>query len=120
MSRRNRPPHRVTPPDARYNNVLISRFINCMMRGGKKSTAQRVVYDALVLVQERTNHEPVEVFEQAMRNVAPTIEVKPRRVGGATYQVPIEVETVRGVSLATRWLLAAAHSRAGRSMAEKL
>ncbi len=120
MSRRNRPAHRATLPDARYNNMLIARFINCMMTGGKKSTAQRVMYDALELVQERANREPVEVFEQAMRNVSPTIEVKPRRVGGATYQVPIEVETARGVSLATRWLLAAARSRAGRSMAEKL
>jgi len=120
MSRRSRPAHRTIIPDPRYNNMLLARFINCMMYGGKKSTAIRVMYDAMDLVAERTKREPVEVFEQAMRNASPTIEVKPRRVGGATYQVPIEVETARGISLATRWLLGAARTRSGRSMAEKL
>jgi len=120
MSRRNRPPRRGNLPDPRYNNILIGRFINCMMYGGKKSTASRVMYDALELVIERTKREPVEIFEQAMRNASPTVEVKPRRVGGATYQVPVEVETARGISLATRWLLSAARTRSGHSMAEKL
>lgn len=120
MARRNRPPHRKVEPDALYNNILIGRFINRMMFGGKKSTARSVMYRALSLVEERAKRDPVEVFEQAMRSITPAVEVKPRRVGGSTYQVPIEVESVRGVSLAVRWMLAAARSRAGRSMAEKL
>jgi small subunit ribosomal protein S7 len=120
MARRSRPPHRTVEPDALYNNILIARFINRMMFGGKKSTARGVMYRALSLVEERAKRDPVEVFEQAMRSITPAVEVKPRRVGGSTYQVPIEVESARGVSLAVRWMLAAARSRAGRSMAEKL
>jgi small subunit ribosomal protein S7 len=120
MSRRNRPPRRVVPPDARFHNVLVSHFINRMMYGGKKSTAQTIMYKALAMVEDRAKAEPIELFEQAIRNVTPAVEVKPRRVGGSTYQVPIEVEPARGISLATRWLLAAARSRGGHSMAEKL
>ncbi len=120
MPRRSRPQHRVTLPDARYNNVLVAMFINRMMFGGKKSTARGVMYEALELIEDRAKREPVEVFEQALRNVTPAVEVKPRRVGGSTYQVPMEVEGARGVSLATRWILGAARGRGGRSMAERL
>jgi small subunit ribosomal protein S7 len=95
-------------------------FINRMMYGGKKSTARRVLYDALELVEERAKKDPSEVFEQALKNVTPILEVKPRRVGGSTYQVPVEVAPSRAMSLAMRWMLAAARGRGGRSMAEKL
>jgi small subunit ribosomal protein S7 len=120
MSRRLKPPKREVEPDVKYNNVHITMFVNRMMRGGKKSTARRVIYDALELVAERAKRDPVEVFEQALRNVTPVLEVKPRRVGGSTYQVPVEVEPQRALSLAMRWLLASARGRGGHSMAEKL
>lgn len=95
-------------------------FVNRMMRGGKKSTARNVIYDALQLVEDRAKRDPIEVFEQALRNATPILEVKPRRVGGSTYQVPVEVEPGRALSLAMRWLLQAARARGGRSSAEKL
>jgi small subunit ribosomal protein S7 len=98
----------------------VSEFINRMMHGGKKSTARRVMYTALEMVEDRAKREPIEVFEQALRNVAPAVEVKPKRVGGSTYQVPMEVDPQRGLSLAMRWILAAARSRGGRSMSERL
>ncbi len=104
----------------RYDNMHISMFINRLMRGGKKSTATRVMYDSLDIVAERSNKAPVEVFEQALSNVTPQVEVKPRRVGGATYQVPQPVTVHRQTSLAMRWLLSSARARSGRSMAEKL
>jgi small subunit ribosomal protein S7 len=107
-------------PDVKFNNAHITMFVNRMMRGGKKSTALRVVYGALELVEDRAKREPIEVFEQALRNATPVLEVKPRRVGGSTYQVPVEVSPDRAVSLAMRWLLASARSRGGRSMSEKL
>ncbi|NLD72533.1 MAG: 30S ribosomal protein S7 [Chloroflexi bacterium] len=120
MPRRYRPERREVRPDDRYNSELLSRFINKVMRGGKKSTARRLVYDAFEIIQERTGREPLEVFEQAMRNVAPMIEVKPRRVGGATYQVPVEVAVHRRGALAMRWLLMAAQARNGRTFADQL
>ena len=120
MSRRNRPPKRPTPADTRYNSVLVQKFINRMMSRGKRSTAVRVLYGSLDLIKERTGREPLEVFDLALKNVSPVLEVKPRRVGGSTYQVPMEVPTDRRAALAIRWLLAAARSRAGKSMAEKL
>ena len=95
-------------------------FINRMMRGGKKSVARSVMYNALAMVEDRTKREPVGVFEQALRNAAPAVEVKPKRVGGSTYQVPMEVEPDRGLALAMRWILSAARSRGGRNMSEKL
>jgi small subunit ribosomal protein S7 len=98
----------------------VSRFIHLVMRRGKKSVATSIVYGAFELVQDRSKKDPLEVFEQALRNVGPQIEVKPRRVGGATYQVPVEVETERRDSLAVRWILAASKARAGKSMAERL
>jgi small subunit ribosomal protein S7 len=120
MPRRNSPPKRVTPPDLKYNSLYVAMIINRMMTGGKKSTAQGIMYDALNLVEERAKKNPIEVLETALRNVTPAIEVKPMRVGGATYQVPVEVATERGVTLAMRWILDNARARGGRSMSEKL
>jgi small subunit ribosomal protein S7 len=120
MSRRNKPEHREVLPDVRYGNVQVSNFINYVMRNGKKSVATRLVYDALELVEERTKRSGLEVFEQAMKNVAPVMEVKPRRVGGATYQIPMEVPAFRRFALATRWILQASRSRSGKSFSEKL
>jgi small subunit ribosomal protein S7 len=95
-------------------------FVNRMMRGGKKSTAQRMFYGAMDFIQQRENTEPMEILERAIRNVTPTVEVKPRRVGGSTYQVPIEVPPDRALSLAMRWILNSARARNGKSIAEKL
>jgi small subunit ribosomal protein S7 len=120
MARRGRSEIRITPPDVRYNSVQVSRFILQVMRCGKKSVATHIVYGAFELVKERSKQEPLAVFEQALHNVGPQIEVKPRRVGGATYQVPVEVEPDRRSSLAVRWILTACRSRAGKSMAERL
>ena len=120
MPRRNSPTKREVPPDNRYNNVHITMFVNRMMYGGKRSTALKIMYTALEMIEERASKDPAEVFEQALRNVTPTVEVKPRRVGGSTYQVPVEVDRTRGVSLAMRWLLQNTRKRGGRDMANKL
>jgi small subunit ribosomal protein S7 len=120
MPRRDRPEKRTTEPDLRYDNVHVSMFINRLMKMGKKSTATRVLYDSFDLIEERANRPAIEVFEQALQNATPQVEVKPRRIGGATYQVPMPVEPHRQISLAMRWLLAASRSRSGRSMSEKL
>ncbi|MGA9533838.1 MAG: 30S ribosomal protein S7 [Anaerolineales bacterium] len=118
--RRNRAEKRKIEPDVRFNSVLVADFINRVMERGKRSVATRLVYDAMDLIQERSGQEPLEVFESAVRNAAPVLEVKPRRVGGATYQVPVEVAPDRRTSLGLRWLLAAAKSRHGTRMAERL
>ena len=120
MSRRTRPAKRVTPADAKFHSPVVQEVITRMMRDGKKSVATTVMYDSLELLGERAKREPMEVFDQALKNVSPLIEVKPRRVGGATYQVPVEVASDRRLALAMRWLLAAARTRAGKSMAEKM
>lgn len=120
MPRRTRPPKPEVPPDPRYQSVPVQRFINRMMREGKKSVAQRIMYRALDRVEARTNKPALEVFEAAMRNVAPSVEIKPRRVGGATYQIPVEVPAYRQLSLAIRWILDAARKRSGHGMIEKL
>ena len=120
MPRRYRPPKREVSPDVRYNSVLIERFINRMMYGGKKNVARRVMYDAMDVMEARADKPPLEIFEAAVQNVMPPVEVKPRRVGGATYQIPVEVPRYRQVSLAFRWLLAAARSRGGHDMVDKL
>lgn len=120
MSRRSRAVKREIVPDTRYNSAVIQNLINRMMRGGKKSVAQGVMYDTMEIIEQKAKRNPMEVFDQAMRNVMPTIEVKPRRVGGATIQVPVEIATERRLALAMRWLLTAARSRGGKSMAEKL
>ena len=118
--RRNKAEKRVVAGDVRYNSQMVQAFVNSLMRRGKRSTAARVLYDSFDIIQERAKREPLEVFESAIRNVSPVLEVKPRRVGGATYQVPVEVAADRRVSLAHRWILAACRARSGRSMAEKL
>jgi len=120
MARRNVPPKRPIPPDNRYNNVHVAMLVNRMMHGGKKSTAQAIMYTALSIIEERMKKDPVETFELALRNVAPAIEVKPRRVGGATYQVPVEVSQYRGLTLAMRWIIQNARTRSGQGMAQKL
>ncbi len=120
MPRRNRPPKRKIKPDVRYNNVQLQSFINRVMKRGKKSTATRLVYDTFDLLEKQSKKAPLEVFQQAFKNVSPVMEVKPRRVGGATYQVPMEVSVDRQFALATRWILAAARARSGRSFSEKL
>ncbi len=120
MPRRYRPEKRVVVPDLRYQSVIVSTFVNRMMEGGKKSTARRIIYKSFEIIEDKSSKNPLEVFEQAVQNVTPRLEVKPRRVGGATYQVPMEVPIHRRTSLAIRWLLQAARSRSGRSMAEKL
>ncbi|HEY4666945.1 MAG TPA: 30S ribosomal protein S7 [Anaerolineales bacterium] len=118
--RRSKPERRTATGDIRYNNPHIHGLINRMMKRGKKSTAIRIVYDAFEMIEQRVKRNPVEVFEDAIRNTSPTLEVKPRRVGGATYQVPVEVQFERRTSLAVRWILAAARTRPGKTMAEKL
>jgi small subunit ribosomal protein S7 len=120
MPRRNRPPKREIAPDVRYDSVLVAKFINRLMKGGKKSTAAGVMYDAFDIIEARSKRNPLEVFEQALQNAMPIIEVKPRRVGGSTYQIPVEVSGQRRMSLGMRWMLAASRSRPGKSMAEKL
>ena len=120
MPRRYRPAKRKVIPDIKYNSEHVEMCINRVMLRGKKSVARSIVYDAFDLIEQRTNRPPLEVFDQALRNATPLIEVKPRRVGGATYQVPVEVAPDRRISLALRWLLASARARSGRSMAEKL
>jgi small subunit ribosomal protein S7 len=120
MSRRNKPSKRPILPDIKYNSPVISMFVSRMMYSGKRSVASGVIYDALTLVEERTKRGAMEVFDQALKNAAPAVEVKPRRVGGATYQVPMEVPQERRQSLAMRWIIAGARTRGGRSMAEKL
>ena len=118
--RRNRAIIRPTEPDPRNQSRVVTKFMNKLMRSGKKSTAERIVYEALARAEEQSGRRGIDVFEQAVRNVTPIIEVKPRRVGGATYQVPVDIRSERRQALALRWLLTAARSRSGRSMAEKL
>ena len=116
MSRRSRPLKRQILPDARFHSEVVQLFINRMMHRGKKSTATRIMYGSLDLVADRAKRDAIEVFDQALKNVAPQIEVKPRRVGGATYQVPMQVNKVRQQSLAIRWIITAARSKSGRPM----
>ncbi len=120
MSRRGTIAKREVIPDARYDSVAVQKFINKVMTRGKKSVAERIVYDALEIAAERVKKTPMEVFEQALRNASPSIEVKPKRVGGATYQVPVEVKADRRMALAMRWLLISARNRSGRPMRERL
>ncbi|MCD6545204.1 MAG: 30S ribosomal protein S7 [Thermotogae bacterium] len=114
--RRRRAEKRLVQPDPLYNDTLVSKFINMIMWDGKKSKAQKIVYDAFERIRERLNKDPLEVFKQAVENARPVLEVRPRRVGGATYQVPIEVQEPRRTSLALRWIVAAARSKRGRPM----
>jgi small subunit ribosomal protein S7 len=118
--RRNRPPRRQITPDIKFSNLHVEMFINRMMTGGKKSTSRHIMYQAFDVIEERMKRDPVEVFETALRNVTPAVEVKPRRVGGSTYQVPVEVPPDRATSLAMRWILQNARGRSGRGMSARL
>jgi len=118
--RRGKPEIRPIQPDLRHSSLVLTTFVQHMMLRGKKSLAMRLMYDTLDLVQEKTGKPGIEVFDTAMKNVGPAMEVRPRRVGGATYQVPMEVPADRRLTLAIRWILSAARARGGKSFAEKL
>jgi len=118
--RRNRPKRREILPDRKYGNLVIAKFINNIMHQGKRSVAEGVVYDAFDMISEKTGQDPVAVFNKAMNNVRPTLKVKPRRVGGSTYQVPVEVKQSERDALAMRWIISYSRGRKGRSMAQRL
>ena len=120
MARRREAEKRKILPDPKFNDLLVARFINSLLKQGKKSIAEGIFYGALDTVGERTKEEPIKVFKKAIENVSPHLEVKSRRVGGATYQVPVEVKDSRRVALSVRWMIQNAKGRSGRSMAEKL
>lgn len=118
--RRKRAEIRQVIPDPRYNDKTVAKFINNVMERGKKSLASRVVYDAFDMMEERASRPAIEVFEEALKNATPLVEVKPRRVGGATYQIPVEISATRRQALAMRWLIDSARKRSGRDMAARL
>ena len=118
--RRAKPEEREILPDIRYNSVQVQTMVQHVLKRGKKSVAIGLVYDAMDLIKDRTQKSPIEVFETALKNVSPAMEVRPRRVGGATYQVPMEVSADRRMTLAIRWILSAAQDRSGKSFPEKL
>ncbi|KGF72932.1 30S ribosomal protein S7 [Neosynechococcus sphagnicola sy1] len=120
MSRRTVIQKRPVPPDPVYNSRLVSMMVRRVMQRGKKSIASHIIYDAFKLISDRTGGDPLEVFEKAVRNATPLVEVKARRVGGATYQVPMEVRSDRGTALALRWLIQFARQRSGRTMSSRL
>jgi len=120
MPRRRAAEKREVLPDAKFGDIVLTKFINCLMLQGKKSVAEQIVYGALDTLSQRTGQEPVKVFHEALDNVKPTVEVRSRRVGGATYQVPIEVRTGRRQALAIRWIIDVARSRSENTMAERL
>ena len=110
----------IIAPDRLYNDVMVAQMVNKVMKQGKKSTAQKIVYTAFEIIKEQTKKEPLEVFKAAIENAAPMVEVKPKRIGGATYQVPMEVRGERRIALAFRWILEGARAKKGKPMAEKL
>ena len=119
--RRRRPDKRIILPDPIYNDVVVAKFINYIMKGGKKSIAETIFYSSLNIIKEQSkNNEPLEIFKKALENVAPIVEVKSKRIGGATYQVPIEVSQNRRFALAMRWILSYSRSRKGKTMANRL
>ncbi len=120
MSRRHSAEKREVIPDPKFGDIVVTKFMNSVMYEGKKSTAERIVYGALDIIEAKTKSEPLGVFKSALENVAPAIEVRSRRVGGATYQVPVEVRTERRQALAIRWLIAAARGRNDKTMVERL
>jgi small subunit ribosomal protein S7 len=120
MPRRREVPERVIIPDSKYNNKLVSKFTKSIMRDGKKSIAESIIYDAFDIIKQKTNESPVKIFEQALENVKPMIEVKSRRVGGSTYQIPTEVRPSRRTALGIRWIIGFARKRSEKSMAIKL
>ena len=118
--RRAKPERREILPDIRFNSVNLQTMVQHVLKRGRKSTATRLIYEAMELIQERTQKNPMDIFDGAVKNVGPAMEVRPRRVGGATYQVPMEVSVARRTTLAIRWILSAAHERAGNSFSDKL
>ncbi|HCG91355.1 MAG TPA: 30S ribosomal protein S7 [Dehalococcoidia bacterium] len=120
MSRRRRAEIRIIAPDSRFQSRIVSKFINNIMTRGKKTVAQRILYGAMDLIEEQTNTDPMQTFDQAMKNATPLVEVKPRRIGGATYQVPQELESNRSQALAMRWIISAARGRKGIPMKQGL
>jgi small subunit ribosomal protein S7 len=120
MSRKNRAVIREVLPDPRYQDVVVTKFINSLMKEGKKSTAEKIFYRAMELIEKKTGDEPLKIFKKALSNIKPAVEVKSRRIGGATYQIPVEVRPVRRQSLALRWLRDYSKSRSGKTMMEKL
>ncbi len=120
MSRRSKPTKRIPPADPIYNSVDVSKFINRIMRRGKKSLAEKIFYSTLENIKEKTNEKPMEIFQKAVTNATPLLEVKARRIGGSTYQVPLEVKPDRGMALAFSWIITAAKSRNGKSFIDKL
>ena len=120
MSRRHRAEKRPVLPDPKFKDTVVSKFMSCLMFDGKRSVAERIVYGAFDRIQEKSGNEPVKVFHDALENVRPHLEVRSRRVGGATYQVPMEVRQERGTAMALRWLVSFSRARNGRSMAQKL
>ena len=120
MSRRGQVPKREVLPDPLFNSQMVTKFVNNVMRDGKKSTAERIFYDAMEIIRERTGEDPVKVFKKAVENVKPGVEVKSRRVGGSNYQVPIEVRPERRTALAIRWLISYSRERTEKSMRDKL
>lgn len=120
MSRKRKADVREVLPDPKFQDVVISKFVNTLMIGGKKSVAEKIFYGALDVVQEKTGEEPLKVFKKALSNIKPAVEVKSRRIGGATYQIPVEVRPARRQSLALRWLRDYASERSGKTMIQKL
>jgi len=120
MSRKRKADIREVLPDPKFQDVVITKFINTLMIGGKKSVAEKIFYGALDVIQEKTNEEPLKVFKKALSNIKPAVEVKSRRIGGATYQIPVEVRPARRQSLALRWLRDYASERSGKTMMQKL
>ncbi|MFH1381880.1 MAG: 30S ribosomal protein S7 [Chloroflexota bacterium] len=120
MSRRSQTSRKEVLPDAKYQNTIVSQLVNRMMKSGKKSSAEKIVYGALATLERQESKPGATILEQAIKNATPLLEVKPRRVGGATYQVPVEVEPSRGLALAMRWIIASTRARGGKSMIEKL
>ena len=120
MSRKSQAPKRYIHPDAKHNSVILTKFINSIMYDGKKTKAEKIIYSTLDRIKEKTKEDPIKIFNDAINNVRPNLEVRSRRVGGATYQVPVEVKTKRSQTLALRWILGASRKRKNKTMSEKL
>ena len=120
MSRKKQAPKRISYPDSKYKSMTLAKFINFVMYDGKKATSERIIYEALDKIKSKTKEDPIKIFNEAINNIRPNLEVRSRRVGGATYQVPVEVKTKRSQTLALRWLLDATRKRKNKSMSDKL
>ena len=120
MSRKKRAPKRISYPDPKYGSLILAKFINFVMYDGKKSTAESIIYSTFEMIKNKTKEDPIKIFNDAINNIRPNLEVRSRRVGGATYQVPVEVKTKRSQTLALRWLLEASRKRKNKTMSDKL